>query len=654
MTKKYVFSLFVLFAQLLSAQQSRVDSLSGLWVKAQNDISRADLLNEIADGYKSVNPSKIPYYANQALSISRKIGYKSAEGKALLNLANYHIISGNYAKALDVLDAAQTLFEKEKEAGNTNKAIQLGLAKSYGTKGIVFSEQSNYARALSQYFQSLKIYESLDDNLMVSRICNNIGIAYQSQGEHFKALSYFVRCMKLQEKQKDGTAAVTTTNIGNLYLARKDTAKAVSYYAKAEKLFMQYPDARGEGELYNNLGRAYLQPADKTKALAYFAKAERSFAKIQDKFGVADTYYFMAGWYLSAGKTDAAIAYANQSLALAKVTQVPEQMANAERILSDAYEKKGNTREAFRHFKAYSAVKDSIESFQNTRNSVAAELNYEYEKKEAIRLKEQEKREVLYREQNHRHRIEIVFTLLLALLVFSLMFLFYNRRQLKKNLTLQKDLAEYEQKALHLQMNPHFVFNCLGSISSFIVQNGQDSAIKYLSKFSKLMRLTLEYSKEALIPIDKEIESLQNYLELEQLRFNRKFEFEIVKSADIEDDMALPPLLLQPFVENAIIHGVIPKGTGGFIKVTFDLDNETLVCTVIDNGVGFKKSQEIKEKTVQVHKSMALDITKKRLEMMEAMTSKTAQVHLEETKDEQGNISGTRVLLKIPIQYTKK
>src|SRR5690606_11582282 len=123
----------------------------------------------------------------------------------------------------------------------------------------------------------------------------------------------------------------------------------------------------------------------------------------------------------------------------------------------------------------------------------------------------------------------------------------------------------------HLQMNPHFVFNCLGSISSFIVQNGTDSAIKYLSKFSKLMRLTLEYSKESLIPIDKEIEGLQNYLELEQLRFNNMFDFSITKDPNIEDDMAIPPLLLQPFVENAIIHGLVPKKEKGNINIYFAL-----------------------------------------------------------------------------------
>ncbi|MBC8643902.1 histidine kinase [Flavobacterium lindanitolerans] len=217
---------------------------------------------------------------------------------------------------------------------------------------------------------------------------------------------------------------------------------------------------------------------------------------------------------------------------------------------------------------------------------------------------------MLFKEQNKRYQLQAIFGALFVILIFGIIFLIYNRMQLKKTLTLQKELAEYEQKALHLQMNPHFVFNCTGSISSFIVQNGTDSAIKYLSKFSKLMRLTLEYSKESLIPIDKEIESLQNYLELEQLRSDKMFNFSITKSDLIEDDMALPPLLLQPFVENAIIHGLIPKKEVGKIDIDFSLKEESLICTIVDNGIGFEKSQELKAASVSIHKSMALDITR--------------------------------------------
>lgn len=117
--------------------------------------------------------------------------------------------------------------------------------------------------------------------------------------------------------------------------------------------------------------------------------------------------------------------------------------------------------------------------------------------------------------------------------------------------------------------------------------------------------------------------------------------------------MALPPLLLQPFVENAIIHGLIPKKESGQITINFSIEKETLICTITDNGIGIDKSQTLKENLVNVHKSMALDITRKRLEMMEAYTSKTAHVDILETKNEHGEPTGTKVVLRLPIQYLK-
>ena len=330
-----------------------------------------------------------------------------------------------------------------------------------------------------------------------------------------------------------------------------------------------------------------------------------------------------------------------------------DQIKNCEKQLSVIYEKQNNTTEFIKHFKLYSIANDSVSSAKNIENSVRAEMNFEFDKKEALQKKELEKQSILYEEQSKRHTMQLFFAVLLALLVAGIGFLINNRLQLKKTLTLQKELAEYEQKALHLQMNPHFVFNCLGSISSFIAQNGTDIAVKYLAKFAKLMRLTLEYSKESLIPIDKEIESLQNYLELEQLRFNNKFDFTIKKNINIEDDMALPPLLLQPFVENAIIHGLIPKEEKGKININFIIENESLICTIEDTGIGFDKSKALKESLISAHKSMALDITKKRLEMIETSTTKKAKVEILEIKNENDKVLGTRVVLNLPVQYMK-
>src|SRR5690606_8605989 len=325
----------------------------------------------------------------------------------------------------------------------------------------------------------------------------------------------------------------------------------------------------------------------------------------------------------------------------------------SEKLLSDIYEKQNNVEKALLHYKKYAISKDSLTNYENIRKRVQSEMTFEFEKRESLHKKEQEKKEILLKEQAKRHTLQLFFGLLTIILIVGIGFLYYNRNQLKKTLTLQKDLADYEQKALHLQMNPHFVFNCLGSISSFIVQNGNDSAIKYLTKFSKLMRLTLEYSKEPLIAVDKEIEGLQNYLELEQLRFNKVFNFTITKSECIEDDMALPPLFIQPFVENSIIHGIIPKKIQGFIIIDFSVNQSHLICTITDDGIGIETSKKLKTQSVSVHKSMAMDIIEKRLKMIESSTSKTATLETQELKDCHGNILGTKVTLKLPVQYIK-
>lgn len=651
----YLFILLLLFPLKGISQNPTADSLKNVLRHVKNDIDKSQLLNDIASAYRTDNPKLMLEYADKALQLSKKNQYRLAEGNAYLNQGNANILLGNYALALQHFSNAQSVFEGESDntSGTEKDEIRNGLARAYGSIGIVFSEQSNYSKALQYHLKALKLYEQSNDAEKLARVYNNVGIVYKAQQEDFKALQYFIKCLKIQEKTGDNTVGITTTNIGNIYLRQKNYQKAFEYYIKAEILFANYPNQRGLGELYNNIGLYYKSTENRNKAQESYSKALKVFSSIEDKFGVSDTYFYIGELYFEDGDYREALTNTSKSLQLAKELEVTEQVQHAEKRLSEIYEKLGQSAEALQHYKLYSIAKDSVSNHENIRNSVRAEMNFEFEKKEALQKKEQEKREVLYTEQTKRHQQQMLFTGLFILAFCGIIFLIYNRLQLKKNLTLQKELAEYEQKALHLQMNPHFVFNCLGSISSFIVQNGTDSAIKYLSKFSKLMRLTLEYSKESLIPIDKEIESLQNYLELEQLRFNQKFDFTITKSKDIEDDMALPPLLLQPFVENAIIHGLIPKKEMGKITVGFSLTGENLICTITDNGIGFDKSKALKEHSVTVHKSMALDITRKRLEMMEAYTSKKAKVEIEEVK-ENGLVSGTRVVLNLPIQYITK
>lgn len=649
---KYTIILFFFFIALsVFSQQQRTDSLRVLLKSASDDIERVQLLNQISDSYKTNDPVQMDRYGQQALSLSEKIGHESEKALAYLNLGNACIISGAYAKALQYFLEAKIILEAQVKQRPSDRGLTAALAKAYGSIGIVFSEQSNYAKALQFHLRSADMYEKLGDRERLATVYNNIGIAYQAQDMCFKALQYFLKALEIKKAKPDESLGTIYTNIGNIYLKQRNFESAEKYYEIADGIFTKFADARSAGELLNNRGILARELGDELAAFAYWDKALGAFETVKDQFGSADSYLLIAETYFKQGNYQAALGAARKSLDISTAIQVPEQIALGQKLLSDIYKAQNNFSKALEHYTLYSEVKEKMEDAESMRAGIQAEMAVEFEKREALQKKELEEKELLFSESRKRHNIQLVFATLLAVLLCGIGFLIYSRVQLRKNLTLQKELAEYEQKALHLQMNPHFVFNCLGSISSFIVQNGTDEAIRYLAKFSKLMRLTLEYSKESLIPVDREIEGLQNYLELEQLRFNNRFDFVISKSSQIEDDMALPPLLLQPFVENAIIHGLIPREEQGTIEIDFSLTDDKMVCTIRDNGVGIANSQKLKEELVSVHKSMALDITKKRLQMMEALTAKSSHVEIAELKNDRGQVAGTRVVLTLPIQY---
>lgn len=644
--------VFLFLVCLPALSQNRVlDSLNAR-LGGVTGAEKIKTLIAIANMYDS-EPQSMLKYAKMALAVSKETKLKDKQADSWLTIGNANILLSHYTDALKGFTNSQILYEELLRASGKKASddTKIGLANAYGCIGIVCSEQNNYAKALEYYFKSLKLYEETNQQDVMAVIYNNIGNVYEAQKEYSKALEYFNKALWIQKKLGDNSFATTITNIGKVYLAQDENDKALQSFEDAELIFKEHENSRGLAELYNNIGNYYKKKKDYTEAEKSYQQALKIFEQTGEKYGASASLGYLGDVYAFQGKTNEAIKYLKESSALAEEIGVPEQVKESEKDLSDIYEKLGKPAEALKHYKKYSAFKETINNSENIKSMVREELNYEFERKEALRKVENEKKEVLFNEQTKRHKQQMLFASLFILLLFGIAFLIYSRLQLKKRLTLQRDLAEYEQKALHLQMNPHFVFNCLGSISSFIVQNGTDSAIKYLSKFSKLMRLTLEYSKESLIPIDREIEGLQNYLELEQLRFNRTFEFSITKDPDIEDDMALPPLLLQPFVENAIIHGIVPKKEKGNIYVDFSLQGDKLVCTVTDDGIGINRSRKLKENSVTVHKSMALEITRKRLEVIQAVTSKTSQVEIKEIKDAQGFPSGTRIVLNLPVQY---
>lgn len=647
----YIILLFLYFVSFSANTPNKLDSLKSKLANENSLNNRVVLLNKIAEEYQDSDPKLMLYYAKKALVNAKNTDNILQKGYAYLNVGNANIILGDYNNALEHFHRAKNLLETNHTFKRTID-YKNALAKAYGSIGVVFSEKSNYSKALEYYRKSIHVYRETNKLENVGVLLNNIGIVYLSQAQEDKALSNFQKCLKIQQKLKNPSIGITLTNIGNIYNHKNNFKKALIYYAKARHIFHKYPNPRGLGELYNNLGLLASKQNNFAEANFYLLKAKKEFENIDDKFGISDTYTYLGEIEFKSKNWEKSIQYYTKSLQFSRELGILDQIKNVEYKIFQIFEIQKNDSQALEHYKRYSSIKDSILSEANIRNTVQAEMNFEFDKKELFYKKEQEKKEILYKEKIKDNRQIFTFIVLAVLLLFSFLIILYYRNQKHKTTSLKLDLLEYEQKALHLQMNPHFVFNCLGSISSFIMQNDVDQAIKYLSKFSKLMRLTLEFSKVPLIPIDKEIESLENYLALEQLRFNQGFKYKITKYSDIEDDVALPSLLLQPFVENAIIHGVVPKKNQGQIDIEFNLDNDYLICTIKDNGIGVYQSQKEKEKLVNVHKSMALNITDNRLKMMEMILNKKTYLSISELKDEEvDKVLGTKIEVKIPIQY---
>ena len=218
----------------------------------------------------------------------------------------------------------------------------------------------------------------------------------------------------------------------------------------------------------------------------------------------------------------------------------------------------------------------------------------------------------------------------------------------QKMLEIEKQMFDLEQKTLRLQMNPHFIFNSLNSIQSYIINHKAELAVVYLSKFSSLMRLILTNSGSKFIVLKEEIRSLNYYLELEKLRFENKFEFHISVDKNIDDEfMAIPTMLIQPYVENAIIHGLLNKPGKGRIDIRFMLHKETIRCTITDNGIGREKAMQVSRNSGIIKKSQGMMITKSRLEVLNKQYEGEFSVEIIDPKDSKGNSLGTEVKLVI-------
>ncbi len=253
------------------------------------------------------------------------------------------------------------------------------------------------------------------------------------------------------------------------------------------------------------------------------------------------------------------------------------------------------------------------------------------------------------------------FRLLLVIVVISIGWMLVSRRmkQIRKKhevqrrmLEIEKQKFEMEQKALRLQMNPHFIFNSLNSIQSYILTHDTDMAVTYLGKFSQLMRLILANSGNNFVMLKEELKAITHYLDLEKLRFDNKFDYTISLDKDIDTEfIEIPPMVIQPYIENAIIHGILHKPSRGEIAIDFGINEKFLLCTITDNGIGREQASRLREEAGIKRRSSGMYITQARLEMINTEMMEDFSVKVTDLKNNDGTPAGTRV--ELHIQYNE-
>jgi sensor histidine kinase YesM len=247
----------------------------------------------------------------------------------------------------------------------------------------------------------------------------------------------------------------------------------------------------------------------------------------------------------------------------------------------------------------------------------------------------------------------VAYGLFVTIFVWNLIFFFYHYVQRilandKQKASIERNLWEMEAKALRSQMNPHFIFNCMNSIKSLIQKEEDEKALSYLTSFSDLFSTVFKNSEKREVSLADEIETCRLYLKLESMRFGRKlsYEFLINESIDI-GEVKIPPLIVQPFIENAIWHGLMPKEEGGQVTVNIQKNKETIYCIVEDNGIGRELSINNKLNNGMLkHESKGINLTRSRMKLDNILSQRKTTINIIDKKNNQGQNEGTKVILQ--------
>ena len=571
----------------------------------------------------SIHPETISYLINQKGTVYRYL----SEFKKALKLHQ----SG--------LELAQKIKNKEFEVFSLNMI------------GVVYRRTDAIKTALDYNQRALEVAESIENpSIHIKRninvALNSIGNLYKLLGQYDLAIAQFQRALELEgELENKLGLAINNQNIGDCLEQKGDLDGALVQYQKALALNQQINNTYGNIFSKNGIAQIYLKRNRFQEALSLLEQLAEPVAKEKDKL-IWSVVMINTGWArMELGDLSNAEKEMQRGLKMARDNSLSRNVVYARQLLSQLETKKGNYKKALEYYKSAEELDKKIKDERNLRYINDLTLRYESQKRDN-EISNLANENELVKLRLRRNQTTILVSALVIGLVGTILFIMY--RQYQSNY--EKKVMSLEQNMLRSQMNPHFLFNSLNSIKLYIINNDKKNAVHYLNKFSKLVRRILDGSSLKETTLAEELETVDLYLNIENIRFSEGIDYSINVEDGIDPErVKIPSLVLQPFLENAIWHGLSAKE--GEKKLWLNIsrkDDIHMLISIIDNGVGRAVSEKIKENRVLKRKSVGIDNTKERLANFAKDYQYGFDVEIIDLYNDEGNAKGTKVVLEIP------
>ena len=546
------------------------------------------------------------------------------------------------------------LHQKAKQYAEEAEHIELKII-SLNMIGVAYRRMDVIKPALDYHTEALKLAysiakpsEIINYNIAVSQ--NSIGNIYLALKQYDLAISQFNKSLILEKKADNKLGlAINHHNIGYAEEAKGNLDAALKNY----KISLNYNNAI-ESEIgrvicNNSIGSVYLKKENYKAASPIIREALEKAIQLEDQFYISDSYLNLGqlethqNQFLSAEKN------LKKALDIATSYNLKSSIVESSKLLSEINQKKNNFKTALDYYQKAVEIENTILTEQNLQYVSDIVIDYENENKNnQIKALALENEKVNLRLERNK---KILFYTTLALVILGVTLFMINRT---KALRRDKHILTLEQDMLRNQMNPHFIFNSLNSIKLYIINNEKENAVYYLNKFSKLIRKILMASKEKEISLNDELETMKLYMNIENIRFSNEIDFNINVDESINTEITkVPSLILQPFLENALWHGLSSKTEGKKIDLNVVKNTSNFITIeIIDNGIGRIASRKIKENKKLKRKSVGIDITKARLANFSKAFSESYSLDIEDLYTNEVP-SGTKISLLIPTKKLK-